>query len=74
MSDEGFCTDRVFNKILLNDLDVSCSHMERLTKDLLGHQTITQLFLDAGQPHVKRVVSSLTGSVTKFRSALRVRA
>ncbi|KAJ8590363.1 COG4-domain-containing protein [Rhizopogon salebrosus TDB-379] len=57
--------------ILLNDLDVSCSHMERLTKDLLGHQTITQLFLDAEQPHVKRVVSSLTGSVTKFRSALR---
>ncbi|OAX40804.1 COG4-domain-containing protein [Rhizopogon vinicolor AM-OR11-026] len=57
--------------ILLNDLDVSSSHMERLTKDLLGHQTITQLFLDAEQPAVKRIVSSLTGSVPKFRSALR---
>lgn len=57
--------------ILLNDLDLSSSHMERLTKDLLGHQTITQLFLDAEQPHVKRVISSLTGSVAKFRSALK---
>ncbi|KIK45917.1 hypothetical protein CY34DRAFT_22317 [Suillus luteus UH-Slu-Lm8-n1] len=58
--------------ILLNDLDLSSSHMEQLTKDLLGHQTITQLFLDAEQPHVKRVISSLTGSVAKFRSALKV--
>ncbi|KAG2747471.1 COG4-domain-containing protein [Suillus brevipes Sb2] len=57
--------------ILLNDLDLSSSHMEQLTKDLLGHQTITQLFLDAEQPHVKRVISSLTGSVAKFRSALK---
>lgn len=57
--------------ILLNDLDVSSSHMERLTTDLLGHQTVTQLFLDAEQPHVKRVISSLTGSVAKFRSALK---
>ncbi|KAG1754196.1 COG4-domain-containing protein [Suillus lakei] len=57
--------------ILLNDLDVSSSHMERLTKDLLGHQSITQLFLDAEQPHVKRVISGLTGSVAKFRSALK---
>lgn len=57
--------------ILLNDLDLSSSHMEQLTKDLLGYQTITQLFLDAEQPHVKRVISSLTGSVAKFRSALK---
>ncbi|KAG2133999.1 COG4-domain-containing protein [Suillus cothurnatus] len=57
--------------ILLNDLDQSSSHMERLTKDLLGHQTITQLFLDTEQPHVKRVISSLTVSGAKFRSALK---
>ncbi|KAG1903982.1 COG4-domain-containing protein [Suillus fuscotomentosus] len=57
--------------ILLNDLDLSSSHMERLTKDLLGHQNITQLFLDAEQSHVKRVISSLTGSVAKFRSTLK---
>ncbi|KAG2149193.1 COG4-domain-containing protein [Suillus clintonianus] len=57
--------------ILLNDLDISSSHMERLTKDFLGHQTITQLFLEAEQQHVKRVISGLTGSVAKFRSALK---
>jgi len=70
MFDGGFADN--MNKILLNDLDVSSSHMERLTKDLLGHQTITQLFLDVEQSHVKRITSSLTGSVPKFRSALRV--
>lgn len=69
----GFCADTTFlNKIHLNDLDVSSSHMERLTKDLLGHQTITQLFLDSEQLAVKKIISSLTGSVPKFRSALRV--
>ncbi|CDO69043.1 hypothetical protein BN946_scf184834.g50 [Trametes cinnabarina] len=57
--------------ILLNDLDVSSSHMERLVKDLAHSHIIAQHFLD---PEVERVKNSLDAFlmlVPKFRSTLR---
>jgi conserved oligomeric Golgi complex subunit 4 len=60
-------------QILLNDLDVSSSHLERLVKDLLTHPSVSQHYNDNEYPSVKRTVSSLSGLVPKFRSTLRVR-
>ncbi|KAG8217409.1 COG4-domain-containing protein [Butyriboletus roseoflavus] len=57
--------------VLLNDLDVSSSHMERLTKDLLSQSAIIQLFLDTEQPQVKAIVASLLVSTTRFKATLR---
>ncbi|KAF8448083.1 COG4 transport protein-domain-containing protein [Boletus edulis BED1] len=55
----------------LNDLDVSSSHMERLTKDLLSQHTVTQLFLDTEQPRVKAIVASLLTSTTRLKAILK---
>ncbi|KAH7908021.1 COG4 transport protein-domain-containing protein [Hygrophoropsis aurantiaca] len=57
--------------ILLNDLAISSSHMERLTKDLLDHPTIPQIFLTVEQGVVQRNISELNTSTAKFRSTLR---
>ncbi|KAJ7632374.1 COG4 transport protein-domain-containing protein [Roridomyces roridus] len=57
--------------ILLNDLDVSSSHLERLTRDLVANPAINQHFLDVEQPIVKDHMSSFASMVSKFRSALR---
>lgn len=57
--------------ILLNDLDVSLSHMDRLTKDLLAYPAGTQLYLDAEQQGVKSAIMSLFGSTAKFAAILK---
>ncbi|KAI6167137.1 COG4-domain-containing protein [Pisolithus thermaeus] len=57
--------------ILLNDLDVSLSHMDRLTKDLLAYPAGTQLYLDAEQQGVKSAIMSLSGSTAKFAAILK---
>ncbi|KAF9792460.1 COG4-domain-containing protein [Thelephora terrestris] len=57
--------------ILLNDLDVSSIHMERLIRDFLGSQTIPQNFLEFEAPTVHERLSSFTSLVPKFRSTLR---
>ncbi|KAF9228537.1 COG4-domain-containing protein [Gyrodon lividus] len=57
--------------ILLNDLDLSSSHMERLTKDLLSQHVITQLYLGTEQPKVRSTTASLVSSTTKFKAVLR---
>ncbi|KAJ7940910.1 COG4 transport protein-domain-containing protein [Mycena leptocephala] len=57
--------------ILLNDLDLSSSHLERLTRDLATNPTINQHFLDVQQPIVKNHIGGLSNLVAKFRSALR---
>ncbi|KAI0086670.1 COG4-domain-containing protein [Irpex rosettiformis] len=57
--------------ILLNDLDISSSHMERLIKDLLTSDLISQNFLDSEIEGVKTSVLSLTNLVPRFRSTLR---
>ncbi|KAH7921493.1 COG4-domain-containing protein [Leucogyrophana mollusca] len=57
--------------ILLNDLDISSSHMEQLVRDLLTHPTIPQVFLADEQTATRGAISSLTASTSKFRSTLR---
>jgi len=57
--------------VLLNDLDVSSSHMERLAKDLLSQAAITQLFLDTEQPRVKTIIASKLTSTTRFKAILK---
>ncbi|KAI6006065.1 COG4-domain-containing protein [Pisolithus albus] len=57
--------------ILLNDLDVSLSHMDRLTKDLLAYPAGTQLYLDAEQQGVKSAIMSLFGTTAKFAAILK---
>ncbi|KAI6111538.1 COG4 transport protein-domain-containing protein [Pisolithus croceorrhizus] len=57
--------------ILLNDLDVSLSHMDRLTKDLLAYPAGTQLYLDAEQQGIKSAIMSLSGSIAKFAAILK---
>ncbi|ETW85599.1 hypothetical protein HETIRDRAFT_470679 [Heterobasidion irregulare TC 32-1] len=56
---------------LLNDLDISASHMERLVRDLLASSTITQNFLASEVDLATNSISSLTMLVPKFRSILR---
>jgi conserved oligomeric Golgi complex subunit 4 len=59
-------------KILLNDLDVSSSHMEHLIKDLVASDAVSQCFLDSEVGSVIESISSFTSLVPKFRSTLRV--
>ncbi|KAJ7764494.1 COG4 transport protein-domain-containing protein [Mycena maculata] len=61
----------IASPILLNDLDLSSSHLERLTRDLVANPTINQHFLDVEQPIVKDHITSFSNMVAKFRSALR---
>ncbi|EKM55831.1 uncharacterized protein PHACADRAFT_209352 [Phanerochaete carnosa HHB-10118-sp] len=57
--------------ILLNDLDISSSHMERLTRELCSSTLITQNFLDSEADQVKDAISSFNNLVPRFRSTLR---
>ncbi|KAJ7109115.1 COG4 transport protein-domain-containing protein [Mycena epipterygia] len=51
--------------------DLSCSHLERLTRDLVMNPTINQHFLDVQRPIVKNHITGFSNLVAKFRSALR---
>ncbi|KAI0831802.1 COG4-domain-containing protein [Trametes gibbosa] len=57
--------------ILLNDLDISSSHMERLVKDLSQSAHIPQHFLDSELDSVRLSLTSFINLVPKFRSTLR---
>jgi conserved oligomeric Golgi complex subunit 4 len=59
-------------KTLLNDLDVSASHMERLVKDMLASPALEQNFLLEERTTVSTSISSFSTLVPKFRSILRV--
>ncbi|KZV62045.1 COG4-domain-containing protein [Peniophora sp. CONT] len=56
---------------LLNDLDVSAGHMERLVKDTLVAPALTQNFLDEERNEVVAALQALGTLVPKFRSTLR---
>lgn len=70
------CIDLTHESIqtLLNDLDISSSHMERLIKDLVSAPTISQGFLIEEAPIAKSSISAFNNLVPKFRSVLRVRS
>ncbi|KAH9857731.1 COG4-domain-containing protein [Lenzites betulinus] len=57
--------------ILLNDLDISSLHMERLVKDLAQSPLIPQHFLDSEVDLVRTSLNSFMNLVPKFRSTLR---
>ncbi|KAI0933704.1 hypothetical protein AcW1_005462 [Taiwanofungus camphoratus] len=57
--------------ILLNDLDISSSHTERLIKELCASNLVSQNFLESEVELVKNSVTSFTILVPKFRSTLR---
>lgn len=57
--------------ILLNDLDISLSHIDRLIKDLLAHPAGTQLYLGVEQQGVKSAIMSLSRSTAKFAATLK---
>ncbi|KAH9048069.1 COG4-domain-containing protein, partial [Lactarius hengduanensis] len=58
--------------ILLNDLDVSASHMDRLVKDLLAAGVIPQSFSAEEVDAARASISSFSNIVPKFQSILRV--
>lgn len=64
--------NRITFIIMLNDLDISSSHLERLMADLSGAQAITQHFIDEEQPLVKGYLTTFASVATKLRSTLRV--
>ncbi|KAI1788436.1 COG4-domain-containing protein [Ganoderma leucocontextum] len=57
--------------ILLNDLEISSSHMERLVKDLSQSALISQHFLESEADAVKNSLGSFLNLVPKYRSTLR---
>ncbi|TFK26371.1 COG4-domain-containing protein [Coprinopsis marcescibilis] len=63
--------NRVTFITLLNDLDVSTLHLERLAVELAESPSIGQHFLDHQQADVRKLVSSLSSLTVKFKSTLR---
>ncbi|KAG6910876.1 hypothetical protein DXG01_006559 [Tephrocybe rancida] len=57
---------------ILNDLDVSSSHLEHLMRDLSGSQTIGQHFTEENQSLVKNCLTTYSNLTAKLRSALRL--
>ena len=57
-------------QILLNDLDVSASHMDRLVKDLLAAPTIPQSFSADEVDAARASISSFSSIVPKFQSSI----
>lgn len=59
-------------QILLNDLDISSSHMERLVKDLKHSSSIEQHFLESEMEQVHDQLESLLKLNPTFRAMLKV--
>lgn len=59
-------------QILLNDLDISASHLERLTRDLIESTLIPQNFTDAEGEEAKSHISAFQSLAGRFRTTLRV--
>ncbi|KAK0210472.1 COG4 transport protein-domain-containing protein [Desarmillaria ectypa] len=64
--------NRVAFITLLNDLDISASHLERLTRDLVTGPTIGQHFSEQQQSLVKDRITSFSSSSAKIRATLRM--
>ncbi|KAF8061445.1 COG4 transport protein-domain-containing protein [Lyophyllum atratum] len=64
--------NRVAFIIMLNDLDISSSHLDRLMRDLGGNQTINQHFTEEHQPLIKNHLTAFSNLAPKLRSTLRL--
>lgn len=56
---------------LLNDLDLSASHLDRLCADLTESVSINQHFMEKDQPEVRKAIASLSNQTSKFKATLR---
>ena len=62
------------NQLILNDLDVSSLHLERLMKDFLVHPTISQNFLASEQQALKDSLSSFfSATLSNLRTSVKVK-
>lgn len=68
-----FLSSLIFKQMLLNDLDISSLHLDRLVKDVLTSPAIEQNFLETEVASAKTGISSLLPLSAKFKSTLRVR-
>lgn len=57
---------------MLNDIDISSSHLERLVHDFGESQSSTQHFTEEQQASVREQLAAFTTVVVKFRSAAKV--
>jgi len=57
--------------MLLNDLDMSMSHLERLVHDQKDNPAIGQHFLDHEQNEVSEIIGGLASLTVKFKSTVR---
>ncbi|KAI5124011.1 hypothetical protein M0805_003843 [Coniferiporia weirii] len=57
--------------VLLNDLDISSSHVERLIRDFLSSRILAQSFFQQELDIIQSLLSSLLGLAPKFRFALK---
>ncbi|TEB36091.1 COG4-domain-containing protein [Coprinellus micaceus] len=70
-SDKGERESRLSFITLLNDLDLSASHLERLSLDLSENMSIGQHFLEKDQADVKRMIAGMSSQTNKFKATLR---
>lgn len=64
--------NRVAFIVILNDLDISSSHLERLMQELSRSSTIGQHFLEDTHSLIKNQLATFSSLVTKLRSTLRL--
>lgn len=70
-ADKGERESRVAFITLLNDLDLSASHLDRLCADLTESVSINQHFMEKDQPEVRKAIASLSNQTSKFKATLR---
>ncbi|KAG5338165.1 hypothetical protein C0989_008090 [Termitomyces sp. Mn162] len=70
--EKGDKENRVVFIILLNDLDISSSHLDHLVRDLSVSQIISQHFTEDNQLIVKNYLTTFSGLIMNLRSALRL--
>ncbi|TFK42862.1 COG4 transport protein-domain-containing protein [Crucibulum laeve] len=57
--------------LLLNDLDISSSHLDRLTRDLAESSLIGQYFSDTDRMRVKHYITSFSSLASRFQPTIR---
>ena len=62
-----------FTQTILNDLDISTSHLQRLTRELAESSTVSQHFIQTDQTTVRNAIAAFATLTTMFQSTLRVR-
>ncbi|KAJ3535520.1 hypothetical protein NMY22_g6447 [Coprinellus aureogranulatus] len=69
--DKGERENRMAFITLLNDLDLSALHLERLSVDLSESVSIGQHFLEKDQASIKMMIAGMSAQTSKFKATLR---